>query len=95
VEPLLRLRYIALGHAVFFGTSAYAVGIVAEHLHVTGGPIAATAALGAAAAGSPVPFGLVALRVRRHTFVVITIAIFFIFQLAAADLNNIPTARAG
>jgi len=28
-----------------------------------------------------VPLGLVALRVRRHTFVVVTIAFFFIFQL--------------
>ena len=29
------------------------------------------------------PLGLIALRVRRHTFVVITIAFFFIFQLMA------------
>ncbi len=34
-------------------------------------------------------------RVRRHTFVVITIAIFFIFQLAAADLNNITNGTSG
>ena len=29
-----------------------------------------------------IPVGLIALRTRRHTFVVVTIAIFFIFQLA-------------
>ena len=34
-----------------------------------------------------VPFGLVALRVRRHTFVVVTIAVFFIFQLMAFNLS--------
>ena len=34
-----------------------------------------------------VPFGLIALRVRRHTFVVVTIAIFFIFQLMAANFS--------
>ena len=34
-----------------------------------------------------VPFGLVALRVRRHTFVVITIAFFFIFQLMAFNFS--------
>jgi branched-chain amino acid transport system permease protein len=34
-----------------------------------------------------VPFGLIALRTRRHTFVVITIAIFFIFQLSAFNLG--------
>ena len=34
-----------------------------------------------------VPVGLVALRVRRHTFVVITIAIFFVFQLSAINFS--------
>jgi branched-chain amino acid transport system permease protein len=34
-----------------------------------------------------VPFGLVALRVRRHTFIVITIAFFFIFQLMAFNFS--------
>src|SRR5262249_47384417 len=34
-----------------------------------------------------IPFGLIALRTRRHTFVVVTIAIFFIFQLAAINLS--------
>jgi branched-chain amino acid transport system permease protein len=34
-----------------------------------------------------VPFGLVALRVRRHTFIVITIAVFFIFQLMAYNFS--------
>jgi branched-chain amino acid transport system permease protein len=34
-----------------------------------------------------IPVGLVALRTRRHTFVVVTIAIFFIFQLAATNLG--------
>src|SRR5260370_3535697 len=32
-------------------------------------------------------FGLSAVRVRRHTFVVITIAVFFIFQLMAYNLS--------
>ena len=42
---------------------------------------------GAVAAAIAVPLGLVALRVRRHTFVVITIAFFFIFQLMAFNLS--------
>jgi hypothetical protein len=43
----------------------------------------------AAVAGAliAVPFGLVALRVRRHTFIVITIAVFFIFQLMAFNFS--------
>ena len=42
-----------------------------------------------------VPFGLIALRVRRHTFVVVTIAVFFIFQLMAFNLSWSPAARPG
>jgi branched-chain amino acid transport system permease protein len=80
--------YISLGHAVFFGSGAYAVGIAARDWHVTGAAVFAmlplAAAVGAAVA---VPFGLVALRVRRHTFIVITIAVFFIFQLMAYNFS--------
>ena len=81
---------------MFFGTSAYAAGLAAEHWHVTGGAEFALLPLGAAAAAViAVPFGLIALRVRRHTFVVITIAIFFIFQLMAFDLNSITNGTIG
>jgi branched-chain amino acid transport system permease protein len=80
--------YISLGHAVFFGSGAYAAGVAARDWHVTGGAVFALLPLGAAvAAVIAVPFGLIALRVRRHTFVVITIAIFFIFQLMAFNLS--------
>ena len=80
--------YISLGHAVFFGTGAYTVGLLTVHWKVIGGTIFALLPLGGlAAAVVAVPFGLIALRVRRHTFVVITIAIFFIFQLMAYNLS--------
>jgi branched-chain amino acid transport system permease protein len=76
--------YISLGQAVFYGSGAYAMGIAARDWHIQGTGVFAliplSAAVGAAIA---VPFGLIALRVRRHTFIVITIAIFFIFQLMA------------
>jgi branched-chain amino acid transport system permease protein len=80
--------YISLGHAVFFGTGAYAVGLLTEHLHLTGSQIFWLLPLGGVAgAAVAVPFGLIALRVRRHTFVVITIAVFFIFQLMAYNFS--------
>jgi len=80
--------YISLGHAVFFGTGAYTVGIAAQDWHVTGDLEFALLPLAALAAGVvAVPFGLIALRVRRHTFVVVTIAIFFTFQLMAYNLR--------
>src|SRR6202023_3216539 len=50
------------------------------------------AAVGAAIA---VPFGLVALRVRRHTFIVITIAVFFIFQLMAFNFQSFTGGTSG
>lgn len=80
--------YISLGHAVFFGTGAYTVAILAQHWHMSGESVFWLMPLGAVAGAIvAVPFGLVALRARRHTFVVITIAIFFIFQLAAFNLS--------
>jgi branched-chain amino acid transport system permease protein len=80
--------YISLGHAVFFGSGAYAAGVAARDWQVTGAAEFALLPLAAVvAAVIAVPFGLVALRVRRHTFVVITIAIFFIFQLMAFNLS--------
>jgi branched-chain amino acid transport system permease protein len=80
--------YISLGHAVFFGAGAYTAGVAAQDWHLAGAvefsllPLA-----GAVAAVIAVPFGLIALRVRRHTFVVVTIAVFFIFQLMAFNLS--------
>ncbi|HEY2691475.1 MAG TPA: branched-chain amino acid ABC transporter permease [Streptosporangiaceae bacterium] len=79
--------YISLGHAVFFGAGAYTAGVAAQDWQISGSaeflllPLAA-----AVAAVIAVPFGLIALRVRRHTFVVVTIAVFFIFQLMAFNL---------
>jgi len=81
--------YVALGAACFFGTGAYTVALLAKHWNVPasgdlfwliplGGILAMIVAL---------PIGLIALRVRRHTFVVITIAIFFVFQLSAINAS--------
>jgi branched-chain amino acid transport system permease protein len=80
--------YISLGHAVFFGTGAYTVAIAARDWHLTGDAVFALLPLAGLVAGAiAIPFGLVALRVRRHTFVVITIAVFFIFQLMAFNFT--------
>jgi branched-chain amino acid transport system permease protein len=80
--------YLALGHAVFFGIGGYAVALAARDWHFKGGwDVFALLPVGGIVAGLfAIPIGLVALRTRRHTFVVVTIAIFFIFQLAAFNL---------
>jgi branched-chain amino acid transport system permease protein len=81
--------YLALGHAVFFGSGGYALALLCEHLGVGGGwpSFALLPVCGIIAALIAVPVGLVALRTRRHTFVVVTIAIFFIFQLVAFNVG--------
>jgi branched-chain amino acid transport system permease protein len=81
--------YLALGHAVFFGSGGYAVALAARDWHVAGGwGVFGLLPFGGLVAGLiAIPVGLIALRTRRHTFVVVTIAIFFIFQLAAFNLG--------
>jgi branched-chain amino acid transport system permease protein len=81
--------YLALGHAVFFGTGGYAVAMACASWHIAGGwPVIAMLPFGGLIAGLlAIPVGLVALRTRRHTFVVVTIAIFFIFQLFATNVG--------
>jgi branched-chain amino acid transport system permease protein len=88
--------YISVGHAVFFGTGAYAFGIAAHGWNISGDKafilLPFVGLIGAAVA---VPTGLVALRVRRHTFIVITIAFFFIFQLMAYNLKSLTNGTSG
>jgi branched-chain amino acid transport system permease protein len=80
--------YISLGAAVFFGTGVYTVALITKHMNLVGGVVFALYPLGGlVAAVIAVPFGLIALRVRRHTFVVVTIAVFFIFQLMASNFS--------
>jgi len=81
--------YIALGHAVYYGTGAYALILLANHLGFSAGwgVFALVPVAGIVAGLVAIPTGLIALRARRHTFVVITIAFMFIFQLAASNLG--------
>jgi branched-chain amino acid transport system permease protein len=80
--------YISLGAAVFFGTGVYTVALFTKHLNLVGGVVFWLYPVGGlVAAAVAVPFGLIALRVRRHTFVVVTIAVFFIFQLMAYNFS--------
>jgi branched-chain amino acid transport system permease protein len=80
--------YISLGNAVFYGSGAYALGLMAKGWNVQGTQVFDLLPLvGVIGAGIALVFGLIALHVRRHTFIVITIAVFFIFQLMAFNLS--------
>ncbi len=89
--------YIALGHATYFGLGAYAMAILCQNWHISADysaflivPLA-----GLVAAVFALPLGGIALRVRRHTFIVITIAVFFIFQLLAYNLTQFTNGSIG
>ncbi len=89
--------YIALGHAAYFGLGAYALAIICKHWNVQAGygMFSLVPVCGLIAAVVAVPAGWVALRVRRHTFIVITIAMFFIAQLLSYNLNGITNGTTG
>ncbi len=85
--------YIALGHAVYFGIGAYAMALLCQAWNIPAGyaPFFLLPLTGLIAAAFAVPFGWIALRTRRHTFVVITIATFFIMQLMAYNLVRLSS----
>ena len=89
--------YIALGHAAYFGLGAYALALMCEYWHIPGGyvPFLLVPVAGLVAAACAIPMGWIALRVRRHTFVVITIAMFFILQLLAYNLTTLTNGSTG
>jgi ABC-type branched-subunit amino acid transport system permease subunit len=89
--------YIALGHAVYFGLGSYAIALMCQDWKIPGGyePFLLVPLAGIVAAIFAVPFGWIALRTRRHAFIVITIATFFIMQLMAYNLRDITKGSAG
>lgn len=89
--------YIALGHAAFFGIGGYTLAILCQRWHVTGAwtPFWLMPLAGLAAAIFAIPLGAIALRTRRHTFVVVTIAIFFAVQLMAYNLRGLTNGSTG
>jgi len=89
--------YIALGHAAYFGVGAYTITILSLDWHVPGGylPFLLLPLAGLVAAAFAVPLGWIALRTRRHTFVVITVATFFILQLMAYNLKGLTNGSTG
>ncbi len=89
--------YIALGHAAYFGLGSYTIALICEAWHIPGGfaPFLIVPVGGLVAAAFAVPIGWVSLRTRKHTFVVITIAVFFIMQLMAFNLREITHGSTG
>lgn len=89
--------YIALGHAAFFGIGSYAIALMCIDWHIPGGylPFLFVPVAGLITAVFAIPIGWISLRTRKHTFVVITIAIFFIMQPLAFNLRSITNGSTG
>ena len=89
--------YVALGHTAFFGIGAYALALMCQSWNVPGGylPFLLVPLAGVVVIPVSALFGWIALRVRRHTFIVITIAMFFVVQLLAYNLRSITQGSTG
>jgi ABC-type branched-subunit amino acid transport system ATPase component/ABC-type branched-subunit amino acid transport system permease subunit len=75
--------YVSLGHSAFIGIGAYTAGIMAHHLGWS--PWWFVPFGGVAAAVIAVVLGFAVMRTRGHSFVILTIAFLFIFQLTAQN----------
>jgi branched-chain amino acid transport system permease protein len=89
--------YISLGHSVFYGFGAYTLGLASLYWHIPGGwePFLLLPLAGLVAGAVALPLGWIALRTRRHTFIVISIAWVFIFQLLAYNLRGFTRGSNG
>jgi branched-chain amino acid transport system permease protein len=89
--------YFSLGHAVFYGVGAYTLALLCRDWNVASGytPFLLFPLSGLLAGLFAIPLGWIALRVRKHVFVVVTIALFFIMQLLAYNLHGITNGSAG
>ncbi len=89
--------YISLGQAAFYGLGGYTMTLVSQDWHLQGdyGLFLLLPLAGLVASAFSIPLGWIALRTQRYTFMVITIAFFFIFQLLAYNLGGITGGSSG
>src|SRR5436305_10043483 len=89
--------YVSLGSATYFGLGAYTLALICQNWHIPGGfaPFFLLPLAGLVAGLFAIPLGWLALRTRRYTFIVITIALFFIFQLLASNLGGLINGLGG
>jgi len=85
--------YVSLGQSAFLGIGAYTVALLSLHLHLS--PFV-LAPLGGVAAGCVAAvLGATVMRTREHAFVIITIALLFLFQTLALNLEGLTGGSNG
>jgi branched-chain amino acid transport system permease protein len=89
--------YISIGHAAYYGIGQYTVALLVLHLKVPAGwdTFALLPLAGLVAAVLAVPIGFLLLRVRKHTFIILTVAVMFILQLLAFNLTSWTNGSGG
>ncbi|MBX5476943.1 MAG: branched-chain amino acid ABC transporter permease [Clostridia bacterium] len=85
--------YVSLGQSAFLGIGAYTAAILAVRWHVS--PFLVAPLGGVAAALFALVVGLVVLRTRGHSFVIITIAFLFIMQIVALNWSGLTNGSTG
>lgn len=85
--------YISLGHSAFFGMGAYITGLGVARLDLPHLPMAV---LGGVVVGVlAIAIGYVALRVRGASFVIVTIALVYMFGLLAQGWRGVTGGSVG
>src|SRR6266550_1399133 len=89
--------YISLGYASFTGIGAYTLALICNHWQIPSGyiPFLLLPVAGLVAGIFAIPMGWVALRTRRVTFVVVTIAMMFVLQALAFNLSGFTSGSSG
>ena len=85
--------YTSLGHAAFFGFGGYLVAWT--HNHYGWHPFISSWFLGLIVLGVALVMGWISLRTHGSAFVVVTIAMIFIFRLLALNLSDITNGAKG
>jgi len=85
--------YTSLGHAAFFGLGGYLVALA--HNHLGWHPFISTWFLAIIVVGVALILGWISLRTQGSAFVVVTIAMVFIFRLVALNLSSITNGARG
>ena len=83
--------YISLGHAAFYGVGAYILALMCQVWNIPGGiiPFLLLPVVGLLTGVCSLPLGWIALKTKRYTFLVITLAIFSITSQLPNFLSRI------
>jgi branched-chain amino acid transport system ATP-binding protein/branched-chain amino acid transport system permease protein len=85
--------YVSLGQGAFIGLGAYTVGICVTK--IGGSPWVWVPVAGVVAGAIAALLGVVAMRARGHSFVILTIAFLFLAQLLATNWDSLTNGTGG